>query len=216
MSARRWIAAAILVAGGGGLASSDLTAPLRTDIYEWRLVVGTDTLSFRWPASSLPVKIWVEDSLGMPQHIQRGIDQWRGAFLYGEYDARIVSDSLTADVLVRVLVPPPKPSPTRLGSALAPGCEGATDVDTAATRFQLRLPMRVYVYPKFDPSQVDLTSCFEVTAAHELGHSLGLFRHTADTTDLMYSNPTARRLSGRDIRTAEVVYHFPANLVPVR
>jgi len=202
---------------GAVLSCADTTAPNRTNLYEWRLVVQTDTLSFHWPTSSLPVRIWVEDSLDMPTHIRDGITAWRSAFLYGEYDAIVVSDSSAADVLVRVASAPPL-SPASAGRLLTmfPGCQGATDIDTAATRFQLQLPVRMYLTPKYDPALVDLTECFRITATHELGHSLGLFRHTSDTLDIMYVLPKAQVLSARDINTAQVLSHWPANMTPTR
>jgi hypothetical protein len=212
---RRILPLAVML--GAGLACSDIATPARDEPYEWRLVVGTDTLSFHWPREMLPLRIWVEDSLDMPAHVERGIGVWRDAFLYGEYDAVLVEDSADADVLVRVLTPPAKIVATaaRLLTAF-PGCEGATDIDTAATRFQLQLPVRMYVDPKFDPSSVDLTECFEITATHEIGHSLGIFRHTGNPMDVMYGDPEATTLSERDRQTAEVLSHYPANMIPVR
>jgi predicted Zn-dependent protease len=167
----------------------------------------------------LPVKIWVEDTLDMPARVQEGVDDWEGAFLYGEYSAVLVTDSSSADVVVRVMTPPPKMLATvnRLNSLL-PGCGGATDLDYAfvATRFELQLPVRIYIDPKYDPQLVDLTECFRITARHELGHSLGLFQHTSDIRDIMYGDPEAEGLSARDVNTAQLVAHWPANLFPTR
>lgn len=215
MTLRRLLGLATLAAGT--LSCSEATAPSRVPVYEWRLVVDTDTLSFHWPAGSLPVRIWVEDSLDMPVHIQEGIATWRAAFLYGEYDAVVVSDSSAADVIVRVTNPPAKALATvgRLYT-MFPGCEGATDVDTASTRFELQLPVRIYLTPRSDPALVDLSDCFRVTATHELGHSLGLFRHTGDPVDMMYAQPEAEVLSARDVNTAQVLSHWPANMTPTR
>jgi predicted Zn-dependent protease len=201
------------------LSCAEATAPRHEPLYDWRWVIGTDTLSFHWPSGSLPVRIWVEDSLDMPERIREGIATWRAAYLYGEYDAEVVSDSADADVIVRVADAPPKaPSSVgRLHTAL-PGCEGLTDfdIDTVATPVELRLPVRMYLTPKYDPELVDLTECFRVTATHELGHSLGIFRHTSDTLDIMYSFPQATSLSVRDVNTAQFLAHWPANMTPTR
>lgn len=199
------------------LSCSDATAPGHAPVYEWRLVVDTDTLSFHWPANMLPVRIWVEDSLDMPARVGEGIAAWRGAYLYGEYDAVVVSDSADADLIVRVATAPLKAPATagRLHTVFA-GCEGATDIDTLATRFQLKLPVRMYITPKYDPGLVDLTECFRITARHELGHSLGLFRHTSDSVDIMYGQPVAQGLSARDVNTAQYLAHWPANMTPTR
>ncbi|MEP6572748.1 MAG: hypothetical protein ABJD11_08630 [Gemmatimonadota bacterium] len=222
---RRLLLAGAALAAFAVIACSDIVAPSRFGRYEWRLFVAfdslgprEDSLTFHWPASSLPVKIWVENQYGMPGFVQHSIGLWKNAFLYGEYDAVIVTDSSTADVIVRTIIAPLKPSPSagRLASALFPGCSGETDIDTVATRNQLRLPVHAYVYPKFDPTTNDLTQCFRITATHELGHTLGLFQHSGDTLDVMFSDPVAEQPSPRDIRTVETVYHFPVSLVPVR
>jgi hypothetical protein len=98
---------------------------------------------------------------------------------------------------------------------LRPECEGATDVDTVATRDEFRLPVRIFVNPRIqgDPN---LDLCMAITTTHEMGHSMGLFQHTADTTDIMYSNPVARVLSDRDVTTVEALYHRTSDMVPVR
>jgi hypothetical protein len=200
------------------VACSEIAAPSRRDAYEWGRIVGTDTLTFHWPASSLPVKIWVEDQFDMPSHIARGIAQWESAFLYNEYAAQLVSDSTSADVLVRTTIAPPKLARTlmRLPSMVPTDCTGFTDIDTVATRFQLQLPIRMFIGPLKDPALNDLTECFQVVAAHELGHSLGLFQHSDSLRDLMHSVPTATQLSRRDINTAELNAHGPSNMVPTR
>ena len=207
----------LLALAAGTLACSEASAPERVPNYEWRLVVDTDTLSFHWPKEMLPVRIWVEDSLDMPARIGEGIASWRGAYLYGEYDAVIVPDSSSADVIVRVLTPPAVTTSSlgRLHVVFA-GCEGATDLDIDVALHELRLPVRMYVVPKYDPELVDLTECFRVTARHELGHSLGLFRHTSDIRDIMFGQPEAAGLSQRDINTAQILAHWPANLIPTR
>lgn len=214
MNARRFL---MVAATAGALSCSDATAPARLDVYEWRLVVDADTLSFHWPRNTLPVKVWVQDTLDMPDRVQEGIEAWRGAFLYGEWDAALVADSSVADVVVRVTgaLPAGVSTVARLRT-MFPGCEGATDVDTAATRFQLRVPIRVYLTPRYDPASTDLTECFRVTATHELGHSLGIFRHAPDAAEIMYAQPVVAAPSARDDHTAEALTHYPANMTPVR
>ena len=217
MTARRTLPLVLLLAGA--LSCSEATSPSRVPNYEWRFFTedGIDTLSFHWPENMLPVKIWVEDTLDMPARVEEGVNVWRGAFLYGEYDAILVSDSSSADVLVRVLTPLPKgaATPIRLNT-LFPGCGGETAFDNSASRFEVQLPVRMYIYPKYDPELVDLTECFRIVARHELGHSLGLFQHTSDSRDIMFGDPEAEGLSVRDINTAQLAAHWPANLIPRR
>ena len=211
-----------LTALAAGIACSDIIAPSRNVRYDWRLIVNfdsagprVDTLSFHWPRGSIPVKVWVENQYNIPDRIREGIALWKPAFVYGEWNAKVVADSNLADVIVRTIQPPPLAiAPAHRFPALVEPCIGATDVDTGATRFQLVVPIHVYVFPTL-PADTGITRCLRTVAAHELGHSLGLFQHSADSLDLMFSVPTATRLSDRDVGTAVNAYHFAADMVPV-
>ncbi len=68
-----------------------------------------------------------------------------------------------------------------------------------------RSPTNYYEIP---PRQVLLT------AAHEMGHALGL-PHSDSERDVMYPTNTARNLSTRDFRTLEALYRLP-NGVDIR
>jgi hypothetical protein len=213
----------ITLAGAAlSLACGDIASPLRNDFYEWRLEapspsgVGVDTISFHWPADRLPVRVWVEASDPLPADFTRAIGIWRDAFLYGEYDATVVADSSTADVLVRRgIAPGPQLSTMRLNRALAPQCSGATDVSLSDDHLQLLLPIRIYIDANSAPSTPGLEECLALTAVHELGHSVGIFRHSPNPADLMYFDPTVDLPSERDRTTAEVLSHVPATVEAV-
>jgi predicted Zn-dependent protease len=57
-----------------------------------------------------------------------------------------------------------------------------------------------------------LDECIALTTAHEVGHSLGIFTHSPDPQDLMYSDPIISMISRRDRSTAELAYHTPPTL----
>lgn len=210
----------ILFGLGGALAvlaCADIASPSRADRYEWRRIVSTgpgtaDTLSFHWPRSRLPVRVWVEDILSLPSHVQGGIDQWKAAFLYGEFDAVIVPDSSTADVVVRAGSPVKGGfSVIRLAST-APECEGGTDFELPSGSRELQPPIRVFINPRFDPATPGVDECLALTTTHELGHAIGIFAHSPVATDIMFGDPVVAALSARDRATAEAAYHLQPNL----
>jgi hypothetical protein len=208
----------VLLAGAGaGLSCADIAAPGRSDVYEWRFIgssgPGTsDTLSFHWPRSRLPVRIWTEDTLGLPAHVAHGIDQWKAAFLYGEFDAIQVTDSNTADVIV-MAESPAKLSPAgALDSRLAPECEGGTDIVPPAGVQEIQYPVRVFLLPRFEPESPEVAECLALTATHELGHALGILAHSPVDTDIMFVDPVVPVLSRRDRATIERAYHVESNL----
>lgn len=206
------------------LACGDSAGPPNVEPYDWRLLVPfdsagaglqVDSLTFHWPRAMVPVKVWVEDQSGLPGHFTQAIALWRDAFQNGEWNATVVTDSTTADIIVRHLpVLAPATGALRLGATRL-SCEGVTEVDTVATRFELRVPVRVRVYPSV-PGAPDITECLGAVAAHELGHALGVMQHSPHDDDLMYDVPTATVPSDRDLATARRAYRTPSDLVPVR
>jgi predicted Zn-dependent protease len=205
------------------LACGDIGAPTRNDFYEWRLIVpaagGPDTVSFHWTRDRLPVRVWVaaDEAPDLPAHVQHAIDTWEAAYLYGEYQAEIVSDSNDADVIVRGVPAPLKAAArtTRMHSALAQECAGATDIDITPDLTQLRLPMRAYVDPRVSLDTPGLATCLSLTTIHELGHTIGIFAHSENPEDIMYTDPQVEQPSARDLGTAEVIYHLSPTIEAV-
>jgi hypothetical protein len=212
----------VLAGATGGLSCADIAAPGRSDVYEWRFIASTgpgtsDTLSFHWPRSRLPVRIWTEDALGLPSHIANSIERWKAAFLYQEFDAIQVPDSNSADIIVRAETPAKVAASARLEGRSAPECDGATDIVPPLGVLEIQYPVRVFLNPRFDPESPGVAECLALTATHELGHALGIFAHSPDEGDIMFANPVVSTLTARDRATAERAYHVEPNLtVPVR
>ncbi len=216
MSARSNILLAVAAAVAAG-ACGDISSPSRSDFYEWRAVIGTDSLTFHWLESSLPVRIWVEDSLGLSEHTAAGIETWKEQFLYGEWDAVIVDDSSTADVVIGFSIISAIRS-VKLFSA-APGCSGDTSFPLPVVNSTITLPFRVRITNMNpDPTSPEAQSCFAITVAHELGHTIGLLNraHTGtEVTDLMFSDPVSGP-SARDRITMQRLYHLDSDLTASR
>ena len=218
MTARSRLTAMVLAVTA--LACGDIAAPVRDDLYEWRLIFPSgataDTVHFHWDQDDLPVRVWVEDVAGLPELMQRAVDTWEGIYLYREFQAELVSDSSTADVIVLgEFAPALRLGLTRLRSALAPQCSGATDLDVSPDLTQLRLPIRIFI----DPVEGDIPNlerCLQLTTIHEMGHALGILAHSPDPADIMFANPDVEQPSERDRETAEALYHVPPTVTIVR
>lgn len=203
------------------IACNELVPPPRDEAYEYRLfepraLGGVDTLAFRWPRQTLPVRFWIAEDNPLRPHLVTAIARWEGAFLYGQWRGVIVSDSGTADIHVFNRPPSPGDAPTTLRTleALAPECRGAFDFSTNDASTILRPPFRLYVWPRFTATVPGLDQCYSVTTTHEVGHSLGIFEHSPSVGDVMFPDPTLDGLSARDRATADLVYQRPATITP--
>lgn len=233
----RWGAAALgLVAAMGMASCNEIGSPIRTGFYGYSLIVSdfvtaditidgviyeggttsTDTVDFAWPLSALPVKIWVQDTLGLRADFAAAVAGWKNVLVYGEFDAAFVGDSTTADIIVRGSPAPAlsPPGSARLSAAPA-ACEGRTDgVVSAPDHTKLWTPIRIYIIPKFPMDDPATGPCLARVAMHELGHAIGLFRHSPDTLDLMYTFPDADAPSDGDATTILQLYHQQSDLRP--
>jgi hypothetical protein len=77
-------------------------------------------------------------------------------------------------------------------------------------------PLHVYVRPFPGADPTDAQNCLAVVTMHELGHALGLMRHSDDPFDLMYAEPQVRMPSPRDQSTIQTLYHLPTDILPWR
>lgn len=167
---------------------------------------------FRWPVDRLPVRYFADDRGTMRSLIERGLGVWEHQFLYGEFTATLVSDSSAADVIVvwEDSVPPAVP-PDTAGAVGA--CTGITtlQIDTTNT---IAEPLRVTIRVAMGFTTAQVAACLPRVTAHELGHSIGLLRHSSGPDDLMFGTPRVELPTARDRRTAEVLYHTTSTIGP--
>lgn len=210
MSRRHILAAAAALVA---LACGEIGAPTRSDHYEWRFTNGPDTISYHWPRAAHPVRFWVADTFNLPAHTQTAIANWERALLYRDFAGELVADSNAADVIVKAGFPPGG------GGILigrAPECEALTDIDLDFVARNITLPMHIYVARRFDPDLPETQRCFELVMTHEVGHAMGIFRHSTDPDDIMYFAPTVQQPSLRDRQTAEILHQSRVTVTTTR
>ena len=89
-------------------ACGDIGSPVRNDVYDWRLVVPTET-GARTRCTFTGIGTICRCGCGSrrtkfrtcPRTCGRAIDIWEAAYLYGEFKGELVSDSNSAQVIVR-------------------------------------------------------------------------------------------------------------------
>jgi len=200
-------------------ACEDPTIPDRAGVYAFAdtVIISTDTTVtlFRWPANRLPVRFWTDPRSNMRFLVERSIAVWQDHFLYGEFRGTVVSDSASADVVVQWSdsVPPDVPPDT---TPVTNSCGGVTTFTFDSTGFALAGPVRVSltVLTGSPVPAGQVQACMRRVAIHELGHSLGLLRHSSFDEDIMFGSPIVNYPSRFDRRSVEVLYHSQPTVQP--
>jgi predicted Zn-dependent protease len=216
----RWRELAVGVTAGGaaiGVGCSDPAAPDRSFAYSFAdtIIVAGDTSIdlFRWPDNRLPVRFWADPRGNMAFLVERAVRAWEDQFLYGEFRGDLVTDSTRADVIVRWTDSvPPDVLPD---STLPNSCGGLTTFDYDTTGFTLSGPIHVSLSVLSGPaSAARVQGCMRRLAIHELGHALGLLRHSPFPDDIMYGSPAVNYPSRFDRRSIETLYHSSPTVAP--
>ena len=171
---------------------------------------------FRWPASRLPVRFWADPRGNMGVLVTRAAGAWEGQLLYSEFQGSVVSDSLDADVIVQWQdsVPPDVPPDT---TPAPTSCGGFTSFDYDSTGSALAGPVHVslnVLVGGAPASAGHVQDCMRRTVIHEVGHALGLLRHSPSATDIMYPQPLVSFPSRADRWTIETLYHTRPTIAP--
>jgi hypothetical protein len=205
---RRAGAVALLIAAS---ACADVIAPSRTPRNDPSDPNNPGEI-FRWPVDRLPVRYFVESEGGLPTLVARGLRTWERQFLYGEFRATLVADSNAADVIVRWQDSvPPVVTPDTAGAVGA--CGGVTTYSIDITN-TMDAPLRVRIFPSIGFTLGQVAACLPRVTTHELGHTLGILRHSAGTSEVMNGTPRVEMPSPIDRATAEVLYHTQPTIGP--
>jgi predicted Zn-dependent protease len=205
MKLRGILVAALLVAG---CVSPD--APDHTIGYQFKDAFGD---VFNWPTARVPVRYWADPRGDMAARVQRAIGVWQNQFMYGEYRGVLVSDSTHADVIVQWSDSvPPEVTPDNGPPVKACGGLTAPDSLIGPQLFGAFHTSITILLVSATAGQVE--ACVRRTLIHELGHSLGLFPESPDSTDIMYVTPFVSLPSRADMITVQVLYHTPPNVLP--
>jgi hypothetical protein len=205
-------AAALAACTDGGIGRCFESGAIAYDVF----ANGDTSKIFRWPDTYLPVRVYAEPTDSLQQNALRGMQLWVGAFRCNEMALQLWSDSATADIVFRNPSSLPSPPPTHaslFANDSVGACVGRTDIAPLDPSGQLVRPIRSYVAPNgIDTAATH--ACYHFVTAHELGHALGLFAHSADPNDLMYTQPRHTVLSQSDRYTIQLLYHFNAPIKP--
>lgn len=223
MGVRHWLPLAL----AGALAACDApTVPSEAPAYDPRLALGQGIdVIYHWPLGHT-IKVYVSTK-GAPAErdlrfaVERGAGAWKRAIRYREFDIALVSDPAQADVTVHfdtdsvVSVTSCAPPPTGAG-----GVTSACPDESGTTLQAIPLVGGGASNVKFDilistnPARIPNTGVFYAIVAHELGHILGIGRHSSDPDDLMFGAPQVDVPSAADAQTLRYLLHQPAQLRP--
>ena len=161
---------------------------------------------YRWPDETARLRIRIPlppgEAPNRARELQRaavrGIQYWSGKPFELVIDSRSTS-SQPADVTIS------------WGLGLSGSQLGITRIQWSIREGKHDFKVLRLALATHSPSNPDYQLASEqvlLTAAHEMGHALGL-PHSDSQRDVMYPTNTARSLSSRDFRTLDALYELP-------
>jgi len=181
--------------------------------YDFADTIPPDILVFHWPTAALPVRFYADPRGAMPTLVSHGLAAWEAQFLYREFSWVAASDSTQADVIVQWSGSVPPDVPPDPGPPVA-ACGGQTVYPSWAIGTSPGRAVRVSLGALGGYTQAQVAACLQRVAMHELGHAIGLLKHSPSSLDIMNQTPTVDSPSSADRNTAEILYHTTATAVP--
>jgi predicted Zn-dependent protease len=209
-------------------ACDPVTVPARepTEVFDFRLVAGTDSLVLRWPNRS-EIRVFLQPSsdrtadLLMEAAFRHAATAWEDISLYGDFDFTQVRMVEAADVVVTwsgVNLP------VEISECPPGGSNAFTTFCLTAERDRLKpfplrgtnaMPSSVRFLVTIRMGESTNRSRVFALLTHELGHVLGIARHSPNQADLMFTEPAGRDVpNARDRATLHVLYQTRADIRP--
>lgn len=223
MSPRRALLAGLALLGG--CESAALPPRQSADVYEFRLPT-QPPLVLRWP-SGATVRVYVAggdvgtQASALEAAFERGAAEWNRQALFGEFRLVGTTDLGQADVVLRWAG---QPSPVVLSQCEPAGTRAVTtfcaedgDPVNGLAVFPRAdgEPGRVKMVVTILSSQLTIPGRVDQLVTHELGHVLGIARHSDDARDLMYGGDLVTAApSRRDLATLRVLYQTRPEALP--
>ena len=221
MSARRLVCAALVLVAACD--SAALPPRPTDDVYEFRLPTNPP-LVLRWPSGST-VRVYVAggtvpaQASALAAALVQGAAAWNRYAMFGEYRLGSTADLGQADVVLRWSG---ETSPVELSQCQPAGTQAVTTFCLDSANARLRpFPRtdggssRVRMVVTILPSQLTIPGRVPTLVTHELGHVLGIARHSQEPRDLMYGGElTTPAPSRRDQATVQVLYQMRPQVVP--
>jgi hypothetical protein len=171
-----------------GYLCSELDTAERIQLRRWTAVTGPVVVHIPRPDFESP-----SDAARLQQAAAMGLRAWNGQPFEISADLRGDRSPHFAVRWTRTL------SGNRIGVA-STRWSAPTGLQVVAIELTTRSP--------FDPSRLIDAEQVRLTAAHEMGHALGL-PHSNSPRDVMYPTNTATAMSAQDYRTMESLYALP-------
>jgi len=221
MNPCRLVPAAVLLLAA--CESAALPPRPNADVYEFRLQTQPPRV-LRWPSGST-IRVYVAGgadparAAALAAALAQGASAWNRQALFGEYRLAATTDVDNADVLLRWSG---EASPVELAQCPPSGTAAVTTFCLDAAQNRLRVfprpsgePGRVRMVVTILPSELVIAGRVPLLVTHELGHVLGIARHSAEPRDLMYDGVlTTAEPSRRDRATVQVLYQMQPEVVP--